>query len=174
MAEKMMEDMIHEALEGGGGITQAKGHDQKLIVALISSKGSLEDICLFHTYLVVARTKIQFSEELGATQFIQEVINDRNGEFVFDGKFVEGTEVRTHFPRTLFLQDHDHRRRIWTRTRADNTCIKEFLNHFLNFIFLGKWVTIRMDIGRKASWYKENGMIINTTGRREALGSGKY
>jgi hypothetical protein len=24
-----MEDMIHEALEGGGGITQAKGHDQK-------------------------------------------------------------------------------------------------------------------------------------------------
>jgi hypothetical protein len=34
-----MEDMIHEALEGGGGITQAKGHDQKLIVALMSSKG---------------------------------------------------------------------------------------------------------------------------------------
>jgi hypothetical protein len=33
--------MIHEALEGGGGITQAKGHDQKLIVALMSSKGSL-------------------------------------------------------------------------------------------------------------------------------------
>jgi len=86
--------MIHEALEGGGGITQAKGHDQKLIVALMSSKGSLGNICLFHTYLVVAQRKIQFSEELGTTQFIQEVINDRNGEFVFDGKFFEGTEVR--------------------------------------------------------------------------------
>jgi hypothetical protein len=61
-------------------------------------------------YLVAARTKIQFSEELGATQFILEVINDMNGEFVFDGKFVEGTEVRTHSPRTLFLQDHDYRR----------------------------------------------------------------
>jgi hypothetical protein len=79
MKEKRMEDMIHEALEGGGGITQAKGHDQKLIVALMSLKGSLGNICLFHTYLVVAQTKIQFSEELGATQFIQEVINDRNG-----------------------------------------------------------------------------------------------
>jgi hypothetical protein len=110
MVEKRTEDMIHEALEGGGGITQAKGHDQKLIVALMSSKGSIGDICLFHMYLVVARMKIQFSEELGATQFIQEVINDRNGEFVFDGKFVEGMEVRTHSPRTFFLQDHDHKR----------------------------------------------------------------
>jgi hypothetical protein len=103
MAEKRTEDMIHEALEGGGGITQAKGHDQKLIVALMSSKGSLGNVFLFHMYLVVARMKIQFSEELGATQFIQEVINDRNGEFVFDGKFVEGTKVRTHSPRTFFL-----------------------------------------------------------------------
>ncbi|MCZ2221987.1 hypothetical protein NUW87_11560, partial [Corynebacterium pilbarense] len=100
--------MIHEALEGGGGITQAKGHDQKLIVALMSSKGSLRNVCLFHTYLVVARTKIKFSKELGATQFIQEVINDKNGKFVFNGDFVEGTEVNTHAPRTLFLKEHDH------------------------------------------------------------------
>ena len=86
-----MEDTIHEALEGGGGITQAKGHDQKLIVALMSVKGHLGNVKLFHTYLVIAQAKIKFGEELGTTQFIQEVINDRNGEFVFDGKFVEGT-----------------------------------------------------------------------------------
>jgi hypothetical protein len=173
MAEKRTKDMIHEALEGGVGITQAKGHDQILIASLMSSKGSLGDIFLFHTYLVVARTKIQFSEELGATQFIQEVINDRNGEFVFDGKFVEGTEFGTHSPTALFLQDHDHMRRIGAHTRADNACIKEFLDHFLNFIFLGKGVMIQTDIGRKDSWYKGNGMIMNTMGRREALESGK-
>ena len=33
---------------------------------------------------------------------------------------------------------------------------------------------IGMDIGRKASWYKGNGMIMNTMGRRESMGSGKY
>jgi hypothetical protein len=60
--EKRMEDMIHEALEGGGGITQAKGHDQNLIVAHMSSKVSLGNVCLFHTYLVVARMKIKFSK----------------------------------------------------------------------------------------------------------------
>jgi hypothetical protein len=99
---------------------------------------------------------------LGATQFIQEVINDRNGKLVFNGKFVEGTKVRTHSPRTFFLQDHDHRRRVGARAREDNACIKEFLDHFLNFIFLGKGVTIWTDIGRKASGYKGNGMIMNT------------
>jgi hypothetical protein len=44
-----MEDMVHEALEGGGGITQAKGHDQKLIVALMSSKGHLGNVCCYWT-----------------------------------------------------------------------------------------------------------------------------
>jgi hypothetical protein len=58
MVEKRMEDMIHEALEGGGGITQAKGHDQKFIVSLMSSKGSLGNVFLFHTYLVVNQMKI--------------------------------------------------------------------------------------------------------------------
>jgi hypothetical protein len=31
-----------------------------------------------------------------------------------------------------------------------------------------------MYIGGKASWDKVNGMIMDTTGRRESLGSGKY
>jgi hypothetical protein len=136
MTEKGVEDMIHEALEGGGGITQAKGHDQKLIVALMSSKGHLGDVCLFHTYLEISRAKIKFSKELGSTQFIQEVTNDRNGKFIFNGQFVEGMKVRTHSPRTLFLQDHDYRRRVRAHTRMDNACSKEFIDHFLNFIFL--------------------------------------
>jgi hypothetical protein len=34
-------------------------------------------------------------------------------------------------------------------------------------------VTIGMDIEREDSWDKGNGMIMNTTGRRDSLGSGK-
>jgi len=113
--------MIHEALESGGSITQAKGHDQKLIVSLMSYKGSLRNVCLLHTDLVVSQMKIKFSKEPGAAQFIQEVINDRNGKFVFNREFVEGAEVRTHAPITFFLKDHDHKRRVGDRTREDNT-----------------------------------------------------
>jgi hypothetical protein len=125
MTEKRTKDMIHEALESGGSITQAKGHDQKLIVALMSYKCSLRNVCLIHRDLVVVRMKIKFSKELGTTQFIQEVINDRNGKFVFNDEFVEGTKVRTHATRTLFLKDHDHMRRVGARTRADNTLLSK-------------------------------------------------
>jgi hypothetical protein len=56
---------------------------------------------------------------------------------------------------------------------ANNTCVEQFLNNFLNFIFLGKGVMIGTNIGRKSSWDKGNGMIINTMGRRDSLGIGK-
>jgi hypothetical protein len=61
-------------------------------------------------------------------------------------------EVRTHVPRAFFLKDHDHRRRVGARTRMDNTCGEQFLNNFLNFIFLGKGMMIGMNIGRKVVW----------------------
>jgi hypothetical protein len=64
-------------------------------------------------------------------------------------------------------------RRVGARTREDNTRIEKLLNNYLNFIFLGKGMTIGMDIGRKASGDKGNGMIMNTTRRKESLGSGK-
>jgi hypothetical protein len=54
MMEKRAEDMVHEALEGGGGVTQAKEHDQKIIVDLMSAKGGLGNVDLFHRYLVIA------------------------------------------------------------------------------------------------------------------------
>jgi hypothetical protein len=72
MMKKGVEDMVHEALKGGGGVTQPKGHDQKLVVALMSAKGRLRNVKLFHTDLVIARAKIKFGEELGTTQFIQD------------------------------------------------------------------------------------------------------
>jgi hypothetical protein len=100
-------------------------------------------------YLVVARTKINFSKELGTTQFIQEIINDRNEKFVFDGEFVEGEEVRTHVPRAFFLKYHDYRRRIGARTRMNNVCSEKFLKFFLNFIFLGKGMTTEKKLGER-------------------------
>jgi hypothetical protein len=51
---------------------------------------------------VVARTKINFSKELGtALNSSKEVINDKNGEFFFNGEFVESTEVRTSCEKNL-------------------------------------------------------------------------
>jgi hypothetical protein len=173
MTEKRTEDMIHETLEGGGGITHAKGCDQELIVILMSSKGSLGNLCVFHMYLVVARIRIKFSKVLSITQFIQEIINDKNEKLVFDSEFIEGMKVRTHGPSTFFLEYHDHKIRIGDGTRADNTFLEQLLHNFLNFILLGKGMTIRENIGRNIVRNKGNGMIINTIERRKSPRSGK-
>jgi hypothetical protein len=91
--EERTKDMIHETLKSGGGITETKGHDQELIVALMSDEMYLGDVFLFHTYLVVARMEVKFGKVLIPTEFIQKVIYEGNGEFILDGKFVEGKKL---------------------------------------------------------------------------------
>jgi hypothetical protein len=44
-------------------------------------------------YLVLAKMDIEFSKVLSTSEFIQQVINDMNGNFLFDGEFVEGKKV---------------------------------------------------------------------------------
>ena len=96
-----------------------------------------------------------------------------NGKFVFDGEFVEGDKFRKHAPRALFIKGHDHGRIIGAHTRTYNTCGEQFLNNFLNFIFLGKGMMIGMNIGRNVVGDEGNGMIMNTMGRGKSPGSGK-
>jgi hypothetical protein len=76
-------------------------------------------------------------------------------------------------PRALFIKYHEHKRRIGDSTKMDNACDEKFFKIFLNFIFLGKGMMIGMNIGRKNTRVDGNGMIMNTTGRRKSLGSGK-
>ena len=47
------------------------------------------------------------------------------------------------------------------------------MHYFINFIILGKGMTIRENIGRNISRNKGDGMIMNTTRRRKSLRSGK-
>jgi hypothetical protein len=96
-----------------------------------------------------------------------------NEKFVFDAEFFEGAKVRTHVPSAFFIKYHEHRGRIGDSTRTDNTCDEKLLNNFLNFIFLGKGMTIWKNIGRKATRYEGNGMIMHTMRRRKSFGSGK-
>jgi hypothetical protein len=71
-----------------------------------------------------------------------------NGKFVFYGEFVEGVKVRTHETRVLFLKYHDHKIIIWVSTRTNNAYSEQFLNNFLNFIFVERG----MKIGRNIGW----------------------
>jgi hypothetical protein len=114
--EERKKNMIHETLKSRGGIREIKGHDQEIIVALMSVKFYLGDVFLFHTYLVV-----DFGKVFIPTVFFQKVIYDGNREFVLNGKYVEGTQIKTHVPSSFIIEEHDHGGRIGASTIMDNT-----------------------------------------------------
>jgi hypothetical protein len=47
------------------------------------------------------------------------------------------------------------------------------MNNFLNFILLGKGITMRPNIGRKIAWDERDGMIMDSMGRGKLLRGGK-
>jgi hypothetical protein len=72
-------------------------------------------------------------------------------------------KIRAHAPHTFFLKYRDNKRRERDGIRMDDSHHKQFLNNFLNFIFLGKGVTIRENIGRKSTKDKWDGVIMGAT-----------
>ena len=57
-SEIWFQQVIHEALKSGWGITETKWHDQEFITAFMSSESSLRNVDFFHVYLVIAKAKI--------------------------------------------------------------------------------------------------------------------
>ena len=53
-----LHNFIHEALEGKGGITKSKRHNQEFLVAFMGVKSNLRNVFLFHMNLMVSRPKI--------------------------------------------------------------------------------------------------------------------
>jgi hypothetical protein len=80
------------------------------------------------------------------------MINNMNGKLIFDGAFLEIMKSETHEPCSFLFEEHKHRRRIHASIMADDTCVKQFLNNFLNLILLGKGMMIWEEIGRNTSW----------------------
>jgi hypothetical protein len=109
--------------------------------------------------------KVKFGKVLSPTEFIQKVIYDGNGKFVLDGKFVKGTKIMTHVLSAFLLEDHENKGRIGAGIGMNNTCFQEFLQNFLNFIFLSKGMIIRRTLGGRLpgikgmewSWYPWEG-----------------
>ena len=53
---------IHQFLERGRGICEAKWHDQKFIVAIMCAESCFRDVILMNLNLVIPRMKIQLRE----------------------------------------------------------------------------------------------------------------
>ncbi len=68
-----MEDAVHEALEGLGGVTEAEGHEEVHEQTERRDDRRLGDVLGRHRYLMVALYQVYAGEELAAVQLVGEV-----------------------------------------------------------------------------------------------------
>ena len=83
---------IHQCLECGRGICEAKWHDQKFIMALMCVESFFKDIIRMDPNLVITRTKIQLGEKMSIMKLIQNLINNRNWKLILDCDVIKCSE----------------------------------------------------------------------------------
>jgi hypothetical protein len=64
---------------------------------------SLVFIVGMHSDLVVPHSQVQFGENFGACQFIQEFVDDWHREDILDGKLVQSPVIDTESLAAVFL-----------------------------------------------------------------------
>ena len=89
---------IHQCLEHGRGICEAKWNDQKVIVAIMCEKISFRDIILMNPNLVIPKTKIQLGEKMSTVELIQKLINNRNWKIILDCDVIKCLKVNAEAP----------------------------------------------------------------------------
>ena len=78
------EYFIHQCLECGRGICEAKWHDQKFIIAIMCAEIYFRDIIRMDPNSVIPKMKIQLGEKMSTMELIQKLINNRNWKLIFD------------------------------------------------------------------------------------------
>ena len=75
---------IHQFLEHGRGICEAKWHDQKFRMAIMCTESCFRDIIHMDSNLVIPRTKIQLGEKMSTMELIHKLINNGNWKLILD------------------------------------------------------------------------------------------
>ena len=89
---------IHQCLERGRSICEAKWHDQKFIMAIMCAKILFRDIIRMDPNLVIHRTKIQLGEKMSTMELIQKLINNGNWKLILDYDVIKCSKVVAKAP----------------------------------------------------------------------------
>ena len=103
------EDLIHQGLECGRSISETKGHDQKLIVAIMCVESYFRDIIRMDPNLVIPGTKIQLGEKMSTMELIQKLINNGNWKLIFDCDVIKCSKFDAEVPLSIFFLDKKNR-----------------------------------------------------------------
>lgn len=114
---------------------QSKWHHREFVLAIVSTKGCVFDVCLSHTYLVVPRSEIQLRENTSTDQYMESGIYQ---ELWHDSLH----DLHKNAMFCLFFSNKQNRTRERTSTRLYNPRLQHLCHLFCHFFFLRMWVSI--------------------------------
>jgi hypothetical protein len=87
------EDVVHQSLEGSGGVGEAEGHDGVFEVTVARPKCRLVDVLLMDTNLMIAVTKVDFGEHSGTVKAVEKLVHAGEGIRILDRGVIDGAVV---------------------------------------------------------------------------------
>ena len=92
------EYFIHQCMECGRRIHEAKWHDQKFIMTIMCAESCFRDIICMDLNLVIPRMKIQPVEKMSTMELIQKLINNRNWKLILDYDVIKFSKFNAKAP----------------------------------------------------------------------------
>ena len=105
--DHIAEGVIHESLERGGGVGEAEEHDGGFEEPLMGDEGGFPLVSVLDTDIVVSPSYIEFGENLGVPEFIDEVGDEGEGIGVTNGMFVKVSVVLAGAKSAILLFDKE-------------------------------------------------------------------
>lgn len=162
IVQEIAEDVVHEGLEGGGGVGETEGHDKGFEVAVASAESGFPLVTLLDSYEVVGPTEVEFGEDLGTAEAVDGLSNEGKGSSVLDGNLVEASVVDTKSQAVVLLFDEEDRSacgRLGGLDEAFFEVLVEPVPESFEFRF-GEGV--KWSEGRLSAGFEVNGVVVGS------------
>ena len=111
--DHIVKRVIHETLEGGGGIGETKEHHCRFEEPFMGDKGSFPLMSIFDSDIIVSPLDVELGEDFCPLKFIDEVKNEGKRVCITDGVFIAVAIVLTGLEATILLFDKEERGCLW-------------------------------------------------------------
>ena len=153
-------------LKTTGGIGQAHGKNQPLILAISSHKRSLFYAFFVHSNLPVAGAEVQAAKHTTTSKATHQVISARNRKFIANCSLVKLPVINAESQGTIWLTYQKHRACIRALAGTDATRSKQLLNLRMHQFRLGGTMAVRWQCNWFCSWLQSHFMdILNAASR---------
>jgi hypothetical protein len=100
---EVLEDVVHHCLEGGQGVGKAEVHHQWLKEPLVSMESGLPFVTFLDPDIVETPPDVEFREEPGSLQMVNEIVDQRERVPIFHGHCVKCLVVLDKPEGTILL-----------------------------------------------------------------------